>query len=209
MAQTINEFISAIFQVVVLTLAPFIFYLFRKDKSQAFFKYIGLYKPTAKAMMYVLAPLLLIAVMGMGLVFINDGFRQAALSPDSVTGRIRSMGFSANSVVALLIMALIKTSLSEEIFFRGFLAKRLINKLGFKTGNFLQAAIFGLMHVLLFGLIATTAFLPLTIIFVFTSFAGWAIGYVNEKYANGSIIPGWIAHGLGNTISYFIIAFVI
>jgi hypothetical protein len=29
------------------------------------------------------------------------------------------------------------------------------------------------------------------------------------EYANGSIVPGWIAHGLGNTMSFFILAFII
>ena len=209
MAQIINQLISAILQVIILTLVPFVFYLFRKDKSQSFVNYIGLYKPVGRSLIYVAGPLLLTIIMGVGLIFVNVGFRQAALSPNSVTGQIRAMGLNVNSVSVLLIIALIKTSLAEEIFFRGFLAKRLIDKLGFRLGNIIQAAIFGLMHLALFGLMSNTGFAPLMVITIFTSVAGWAICYVNEKYANGSIIPGWVAHGLGNTISYFIVAFVI
>jgi membrane protease YdiL (CAAX protease family) len=209
MVQIINEFISAILQVILFTLVPFIFFLFRKNKSLSFFAYIGLTKPTMQSIIYVIGVALLFVLMGVGLTFINEDIKQAVFLPNSVTGKIRLMGFNISSVSVLLIMALIKTSLSEEIFFRGFLAKRLINKLGFKTGNILQAMIFGLIHLLLFWLLTQTTFIPLIIILVFSSFAGWAIGYIKEKYANGSIIPGWVAHGLGNTLSYSIIAFVI
>jgi len=50
--------------------------------------------------------------------------------------------------------------------------------------------------------------MPLAIIFTVSSFDGWTIGYVKEKYAHGSVVPGWVAHGVGNTISYFVLAFV-
>lgn len=209
MGQIITEFISAILQVMGLTLIPFVFFLFRKDKEQPFFKYIGLTKPTIKSVIIVFSVALLFVIIGVGLAFIDEGWKQALLSPSSVTGKIRLMGFSMTSVLVLLIIALIKTSLSEEIFFRGFIAKKLTTKLGFKIGNIIQSLIFGLTHLLLFGLLTKISFLPLIVIFVFSTLAGWAIGYVKEKYANGSIVPGWIAHGLGNTISYAIIAFIL
>lgn len=209
MTPIINELISALLQVLVFTLIPFVFFLFRKDKSQTFFRYIGLYQPTAKSVAGVIVVTLLFVSMGTGLTFIDAGIRQAVISPPSVTGNIRAMGCNGVSLSVLLIIALLKTSLSEEIFFRGFLAKRLIQLLGFKTGNLLQALIFGLIHLLLFWLLTRTTVLPLLIIFIFSSVAGWVIGYIKEKYARGSIIPGWIAHGLGNTLSYFIIAFML
>ena len=207
--QIINEFISAILQVIIFSLIPFIFFLFRKDKSASFLKYIGFYKPPIKAVIYVIAASLFFVITGIGLVFIDAGIKQAVLSPNSVTGNIRTLGLNITSLSILFIIALIKTSLSEELFFRGFLAKQLINKSGFKTGNILQALIFGLVHLLLFWLLTKTTFVPLLIIFTFSTIAGWTIGYIKEKYANGSIVPGWIAHGLGNSLSYFIIAFII
>jgi len=209
MQTLLNEIISTIFQVLVFTLIPFIFFLFRKNKATTFFKYIGLYKPTTKSLLYVILAALIFLIAGIGLTFIDDSFKQAVLSPNSVTGKLRLMGLNTTSVTILLIIALFKTSFAEEILFRGFIAKRLINKLRFKAGNILQATIFGLLHLLLFWLLTKTTFIPLTFIFIFSSFAGWTIGYIKEKFANGSIIPGWIAHGLGNTLSYFIIAFII
>ncbi|WP_156138344.1 hypothetical protein [Sphingobacterium sp. T2] len=38
---------------------------------------------------------------------------------------------------------------------------------------------------------------------------GKTLGYIKEKKGNGSIIPGWVAHGLGNFVTYFTIAFVL
>ena len=209
MIQLINEIISTILQIGLFTLIPFIFFLFRKAKTLTFFRYIGLYKPTTKSLMYVIFVSLIFLIAGIGLTFIDDSIKQAVFSPNSVTGKLRLMGLNTTTVTILLIIALFKTSFAEEILFREFIAKRLINKLGFKAGNILQATIFGLVHLLLFWLLTQTTFIPLTFIFIFSSFAGWTIGYIKEKFANGSIVPSWVAHGLGNTLSCFIIAFII
>jgi membrane protease YdiL (CAAX protease family) len=118
------------------------------------------------------------------------------------------MGLSATTLLILFITALFKTTLAEEILFRGLIGKQLINKFGFKAGNILQALFFGFIHLLLFWVLTKTTIAPLFIIFIFSSLAGWIIGYIKEQHANGSIIPGWVAHGLGNIVSYYILAFV-
>ncbi|MBD2701945.1 CPBP family intramembrane metalloprotease [Spirosoma sp. BT702] len=209
MATLINQAISAVLQVALFTLIPFLFFLFRRNKQITFGQYIGFYNPTRKSMQYTFATLLLFLAVGVGFAFLDDGIRQAVTSPKSVTGQLRQMGFSVESVTTLLLIALIKTSLSEEIFFRGFIAKRLIASLGFNVGNVAQAVIFGLVHLLLFWLIVKSSPFTLVFFFLFSGFAGWLIGYIKEKFANGSIIPGWMAHGLGNTLSYAIIAFLL
>jgi membrane protease YdiL (CAAX protease family) len=205
----LTEIISAVLQVIAFTVIPFIFFLFRKDKQTGFFKYIGLYKPTGRSVYLVLIAAVLMLAVGISMAFISEGIRQAMFSPNSVTGKLRLMGFSGTSVVILLITALIKTSLSEEILFRGFIAKQLIRKSGFRSGNIIQSLIFGFVHIALFFAITSAGAFALLFIFVFSIMAGWVIGFIKEKYAGGSIIPGWIAHGLGNTASYFIIAFVL
>jgi uncharacterized protein len=209
MADLINVIVSTVLQILVFTLIPFIFYLFRKNKQTGFAEYIGFYKPTGKSILYVIITSLLFVVAGIGLVFTDPGMKAAVLEPKSVTGMLHQMGMNPFSVTILLITALLKTSLSEEILFRGFLAKQLIQKLGFGTGNFLQAIIFGLIHLILFKALTNATIFPLIFIFIFSTVAGWTIGFIKVKYADGSIIPGWIAHGLGNSISYFIIAFCI
>ncbi|MBA3283548.1 MAG: CPBP family intramembrane metalloprotease [Nitrosopumilus sp.] len=208
MVQIFSDLISAISQIIVFTLIPFIFYLFRKDKKISFSKYIGFTKPTRTSIVYSIGVALLILFIGIIGIFLSEGFKEAVHAPSSVTGKFMTMGLNPITFVSILIMALLKTSLSEEIFFRGFIGKQLINKLGFKRGNLLQGIIFGLVHFFLLLFLIKSSIFTLIIIFIFTSFAGWMIGYIKEKYANGSIIPGWIAHGIGNTISYLVIAFV-
>ena len=209
MNQFINEFVSTVLQVFVFTLLPFLFFLFRKDKAVSFSEYIGFYKPSSKAVLYSVFTSLLFLATGIGLIFIDDGFKQIVLSPVSVTGKIRAAGFTATSVSMLILIAAIKTSLSEEILFRGFLAKRLITGLGFNVGNALQALIFGAVHLLLVWRLINPTPLGLILITCFSTFGGWVIGYIKEKFGYGSIIPGWIAHGLGNLISYTIIAYIL
>ncbi len=109
---------------------------------------------------------------------------------------------------SFIIAATLKTSLSEEIFFRGFLAKRLISVTNFQIGNIVQAVVFGIIHTLLFMSI-TENIIFLIIIFVFPTVGAYLKTYINEKLGNGSIIPGWIAHGTANLISYSVILFVI
>lgn len=205
----IKELISAVLQITVFALVPFIFFLFRKDRNERFFGYIGLYGAPLNSIMLVLLAGILMIAAGISVSFISSGFREVLYSPNSVTGKLHAMGLSPVSVAVLLITALLKTSLSEEILFRGFIAKRLIKKFGYNTGNILQSVIFGIVHLLLFYFIAKSDVGAAIFIFIFSSAAGYIICYIKEKYAEGSIIPGWVAHGLGNTVSYFIIAFVI
>ena len=67
MIQLVNEIISTILQIGLFTLIPFIFFLFRKDKTLTFFRYIGLYKPTSKSLMYVVLASLIFLIAGIGL----------------------------------------------------------------------------------------------------------------------------------------------
>ncbi|MEO6039758.1 MAG: CPBP family glutamic-type intramembrane protease [Saprospiraceae bacterium] len=152
---------------------------------------------------------LLFLLASIGLAFTNKEIKQMLLSEHSVAGQLHLLGLNPVSTIILLITALIKTSLSEEILFRGFIAKRAINRWGFGPGNLLQALLFGLIHLLLFWLIAKTPILPCVFIFTFSSLAAWLIGHNMIRNGNGSIIPGWISHGAGNALAYFMLAFVI
>ena len=97
-----------------------------------------------------------------------------------------------------LAWGLIQTGLSEEILFRGFLGKRLIHKFGFITGNITQALLFGLLHgVMFFSAVGLAVAVFIT---MFSGFIGWGMGYINEKHANGSILPSWLIHGVGNVV---------
>lgn len=209
MTNILHHFISALLQLIIFILIPFTVYLVSKKSVRGFFDYIGLKRSEVKANYIAVAVSLVFLIIGVSATVFSSKMRELLTTPPSITGEIKQMGLSLESVGVLLLIACFKTSLGEEILFRGFIAKRLINKLGYQTGNILQAIIFALIHVILFWLLTKADIAFSAFIFVLTGTVAYVIGYINEKIANGSIIPGWIAHGLGNTLSYFIIAFVI
>lgn len=197
----VNVLISAILQILVFTSIPFLVYVIRKKTTKGFLKYIGLKKSTRKANLLALLVMVLLVAPLLLLVFTNEEFKGIMTNPESVTGKIKQIGLNVEGIITILIAAILKTSLSEEIFFRGFLAKRLISVTNFQIGNILQAVVFGIVHTLLFMTI-TENVLFLVVIFIFPTVGAYLKTYINEKIANGSIIPGWIAHGTANLISY-------
>ena len=205
----INEIISAVLQILVFTLIPFVVFLITHRTATGFFDYIGLKATTRKAVLLAVATSMIFLAGGITLAFLSSEIREVLINPPSVTGKIRQMGLTPVSVLTLIIIAWFKTSLAEEILFRGFIAKRSVNWLGFQLGNVLQALIFAVIHAALFWALSISGVSFLIFIFFLSGIAGYIIEYINEKYGAGSIIPGWISHALGNTISYFVIAFLI
>lgn len=203
----IDEFISAIFQLVLFTCIPFLVYVIKEKKAKGFLNAIGLKASTRKANAYALLVVIVLVAPMLILVLANEEFKAILTHADSVTGKIRQMGIGLEAFITILIAAILKTALSEEIFFRGFLAKRLIALTNFQIGNSIQAIIFGAIHALLFMSI-TDNMLFLTVIFVFPTLGAYFKTYINEKMANGSILPGWIAHGTANVVSYGFILFL-
>lgn len=209
MTEIINEAISAILQVIAFSLIPFAAFLFRKNKAVTFFTYIGLYHPTRKSVRYAVVTSLLFVLAGVTMIFLDAGVREIVINPPSVTGKIRAVEATGIALALIAIIAVVKTSLAEEILFRGFIARRLISLWGYTAGNVVQSLIFGLVHLVLFWKLMNPTILAVAFIFVLSTLAGWVIGMIKEKYAHGSIVPGWIAHALGNTISYSIIVFLV
>lgn len=207
MTYLVAQLISSVVQVAIFTLVPFLFFLFRTDKTVGFFTYIGLYRAPVRSVAIVALVALLFVMVGTTLAITQPPIRMMMLSPKSVTGQLHNMGLNFYSVLTAFLIAWFKTSLSEEILFRGFLARQLMARYGFVAGNLLQAVIFGVLHLLLFWLLTHAPAIPLIFIFSFSTTAGWMIGYLKEKVAGGSILPGWVAHGLGNNISYLVVAF--
>lgn len=204
----INGIISAILQIFVFTMIPFIVYIISKKSRKGFFEYIGLKRSNKKANQFAVLVALFIAVPMLSLTLFHTEFYEIMTSPDSVAGKFRQMGFSLSTVFLILIAAIFKTALAEEILFRGFIAKRIIALTGYQTGNIIQALLFGVLHTLLFMIITTNP-LFLAFIFVFPSIGAYLNVYLNEKMADGSIIPSWISHATANLISYSVIGFLI
>jgi len=95
---------------------------------------------------------------------------------------------------------------AEELFFRGFMGKRLINKIGFAAGNAIQAVAFGLFSFVYVVFTSGLSVIALAVVgSLFRGAFGWLAGYITEKQAGGSIIPSWILNGFFNAFSFAII----
>lgn len=191
----INLLISAIFQVLLFLIIPFVWWLVTTRKETRFLTWLGIKKikiRNNKTYMFLFLFVIFILVIPAYIVvtLFMDGSTMA-------TSQFSGKGISA--LIPALIYSFFQTGLSEEIFFRGFLTKRLINKFGFQLGNSIQGFLFGLMHGVLFMMLLNP--LQLIIIILITGVAGYLLGWINEKQSNGSIISSWLIHGIVNTIS--------
>ncbi|MDE6761549.1 MAG: CPBP family intramembrane metalloprotease [Lachnospiraceae bacterium] len=197
----INQILSAILQLALFTLFPFIWYVFRYKKSSGFFQWIGLKRPSVfdrTLLEFVVLTIVVFIVVSIGILYSLKGV-------DTATSKFTGMGIVG--FPSALIYAFITTALSEEILFRGFLLKCLSGKFGFNMGNIVQSILFGLLHgAMFFSLISIV---KVVLIIAFTGLIAWCMGYVNEKKANGSIMPSWIVHGMTNLFSATISMFCI
>ena len=106
-------------------------------------------------------------------------------------------GMGLNGIPLALMYGYIRTGLSEEIVFRGFILKRIQNRFGFIIGNTVQAILFGLLHGIPFGLVTQNIFVVVCLTILPGAF-GWYQGWLNEKRCGGSIVPSWLLHGTMN-----------
>lgn len=206
----VGELASAVIQVLVFSLIPFIVHVVTAKSAKGFLRSVGLYRPERRTVLLALAASVVLFLVMWGMFFAT-GTVDMLHDEASVTGMLRAAGFSTDAALTLLAIAWIKTSLSEEILFRGFIGRRLIGRFGFRAGNLLQAALFGVLHGLLITFASANRFAvwQIALIFLLTGAGGWVLGWIKEKKGNGSLIPGWMAHGFGNTVGYAVTAFVV
>lgn len=139
--------------------------------------------------------------------FMIFGIATLYMMRDVKTATTSFAGLGIAGIPRVIIYALVHTSLSEELLFRGFLLKRISNKLGYRTGNIIQAIVFGLLHGLMF--IGYAGIIRAITVMVFTGILAYAMGYINEKLADGSILPSWGIHFVSNLFSGIIAIFSI
>jgi len=193
MEKNIEIILSAVFQVLLFSLVPFIWWLITARKTVGFLNWVGLKKPKVENK----KPFIL-WVSCLVMMFVGMTFLPITIVDSSVTAANQFKGFGLTLLPAGFAWGIIATGLGEEILFRGFLGKRSINKFGFNIGNTIQGIAFGLMHGVLFSLLTDVSIGTVLIITITTGALGWVMGLVNEKYANSSIIPSWLIHGVGN-----------
>ena len=196
MQELINITISSFIQLIGFSIIPFVWWLFTARKI-SFFKWLGLRKPNFTISVIKLV-ILISAIASLYTVLMAYILNNIITSTQTATTQFSGKGIGALPLI--LIYAVIQTSLSEEIFFRGFLGKRFNHKFGFKIGNVMQALIFGLLHGIPFG-IATGNFLVFILLVLLPGIIGWFQGWINEKCSSGSILPSWGLHAIMNILS--------
>lgn len=191
-------FISSFVQLGIALLIPVIWWAVTTKRRLEFATWIGLYVPTWKV-----GPLQRVSQKQLGIallcwVAVSLASLRIAHSVWGALATSRFIGAGLLAVVPILLYAFIQTGLAEELFFRGFLAKRLCASFGFSWGNSIQAIVFGLLHLLLF--INYLPVLSLIAITVLSGINGWIMGWLNEQAAGGSVVPSWMLHSLANLL---------
>lgn len=190
---TINELISAVIQVLLFTLIPFIVWLITARKKESFFSWIGLKKITTDKKTWIKYTLIAYLICELVGRIVNYTIMKADWNQSAAAGMgIKGLPYG-------LLYAYIHTALSEEILYRGFIQKILQRKLDFKVATLIQAFIFGLSHIILaYGQVTLIQGIGLIL---YPMVPGILIAYTNEKKANGSILPGWLIHGTLNFVT--------
>lgn len=189
-----DKLLSSIIQIILFSIIPFIFWLVFNQSKESFFSWIGFKKIKSGHK----ASALLMTLLGTaGFMFISILVLYLIKGTKTATSDFSDMGVKA--IPAALVYAFLNTALPEEILFRGFLLKRLQNKLRFPLANTIQSILFGALHGVMF--FTSTGVFKSAVIIIFTAMIAWFMGYVNEKKANGSLYPSILAHGFSNTIS--------
>ncbi|HHT47792.1 MAG TPA: CPBP family intramembrane metalloprotease [Firmicutes bacterium] len=192
---------SSIIQVSFVLILALLSYLLFCKKKNGFFNWIGLYLPKNRE--WIISSIVLLAasflvMVGPLILLQYFGEITADIFYDKT---ISGQGLSINIIVIILLKAVIQTSLSEELFFRGLIGKRIANKFGYLAGNITQAIIFGLPHGLPFMIIYQKYLFGITF-FITTGLAGYLQFWLNEKKANGSLIPSILMHSIANITSF-------
>ena len=193
--------ISSIFQIILFSLIPFVFWIITSRKKMSFLEYIGIKKidkEKKKGMLiWSSITLLFFLILTVYILYITKGIETA-------TSKFNGLEFKG--LLPAIVYASLNTALPEEILFRGFLLKR-FSRFGFAFGNIFQSALFGLIHgVLLFS---ELGLLKAILVILFTGGVAFSMGYINEKKANGSIIPSFIIHMIANLVSSVISLFLL
>ena len=195
-----SKLMSGILELLIVSFIPFITWFIWSRKKTGLFDWIGL-KPIQSQQ----KGRLVLIIFGFTLLSYLLSFVLFRWFYSIKTGFADFSGKGIGALPTILAIAILGTALPEEIFFRGFLLKRLQGKLGFLGANLVQSLLFGLIHALMF--IQLIGYLKAMAIFAFISLIAFVLGAINEKKANGSILPSVFIHALANTTVGLLFAF--
>lgn len=195
-----NETFNLILNIAIFSLIPLIGYLFSRKTIKGFFRYLGIFKPQGidifQIIIIIVTTYLITLIANIIVIYSGNSMRANTIFQNTT--------FSIRFLYILLYG--LKTGIAEEIFFRGFIAKRCFSKLGFNRGNVVQAIIFALPHFVIDG---SASYIDIIVRIINAFILGYMFGYVVDRKSNGSIIPVMLAHILINMTSSFILSSIL
>ena len=196
-----NQLLSAVLQVIVLTAVPFLWYLAANRRAAGFFRWVGFHRAgrfPVKCVLGIFAGFLAVTALPYLWLYHTGSLTYSGFTVDAY----RAYGWSPLTIGTILVWAVVQTSLSEEIFFRGFLAKRLASVLGMRPGCAVQGLLFGLIHL---PAVWGRGLLPAVTVAGLTGGVGFALAWLSQAKAEGSILYGWMIHAAVNIISPIVV----
>ena len=118
----------------------------------------------------------------------------------------RLTGLGMGGIGACVVYSLAQTAFAEESLFRGFIGKRTAARFGFAVANIAQAIAFGLVHAVPFALLGMNPLFALGT-GVFAAALGGVMFWMNERMADGSLVPSWILHSAANLFATALVMF--
>lgn len=210
MSNFFSAVVSALLQIAAFATVPLaVWYLTDRKKGISFNEYVGLFKPRLERKGWLLPVIGLmscfVCYFGFTLLISQGNISELmAQSKEVAANAFAGRGFSV--LGRMIITAFINNGFCEEMLFRGFLCKRLMQRFGDNAGIFLQAVIFALVHNVMFREIVPDVGFHITI-FLIIALVSALFAILNEKILNGSIWASVIIHGMGNFVSYLLTAF--
>jgi len=210
------QFVTAGFvQALVALIVASFFYLghvavaaARRQERQPWARWLGLYLPDEPGRAWRYFAALFAIGAGFALVtrfLLPDYLAMAEQTPQH---NIAALPW-ATMLLAAPTYAFVTTGFSEELIFRGVLAKRLMAWFGEEPGNALQALLFGLLHTLLVRIGAPgTGLLTYVVFTAFVTAMAWVAGRAMERWGDGSIVFPWMMHAGANLATIVVYLFV-
>lgn len=143
----------------------------------------------------------LVTILTLPEAALDSGATESGVSYSLSYQQYADWNLGVTAVLIILFREAIYATLGEEIFFRGLLGGILFRRFGFRVGNLIQTVLFVLPHLVV--VVVWPSLWPLVFTWVL---AGWLLGWL--YYRSGSIVPGWIAHTLGNTAAPFMFLYL-
>ena len=211
MLELLTDSIGAIIgNMILFLIIPFVWWIIKWRKKISFFKWVGIIKLKLVSnwkwiIVFIIAHCFF--YLFDIIIFMNDKDLEVLQVDENVSSNIYA-GLGLVAVIPALLKTFIANGFCEEVLFRGFISKRLINKFGKISGIIIQGILFGFMHNVIYMLVGVEISLQYHIVlFIFTGMGGLLLGILDEKIYNGSIISSIVLHGLGNFITNLSVMF--